>query len=338
MTSCSYDQDDNLKAIPFLETQEAIAGDSDLFENLKDITTDDDRPDKSITCIDFTYPLTIFLFDENDAYLSTTLMEDDPQFSLFLSTVDPEYSISISFPITSTLESGEEFIIETKAELKEAIDNCLSIEIVGECSTLIRNCVWKVGYSFEGDNAYLGSIFQESDGFTTLTTADDLLNGSWSPFTIETELHINISINDTTAVGDYFNFDWKAEYIDENSLKLTHLDRELILNQRCDPDFSDCGNFNFEACETELDSGIAEFNLDDYTFCIFDTLELDEDNESLTIAYYETEEDALSMVNAINTEEEYTTSENDQMLYVIIYDIEHDIQYRVLITLTATTC
>ncbi|MDG5490116.1 hypothetical protein [Psychroserpens sp. SPM9] len=336
ITSCAYDQDDHLNQIPVLETHEAIAADSDLFENLKGIASHDERPDKSIVCIDFIYPLTLFVFDENTNYLYTSQLNNDQEFSSFLEAIDLNYTISMSFPITSTLDSGEAFTINNKEELKNAIDSCLSNELVYECGELIRHCVWKIGYSFEDSNPYLGSVFQEDDGFTTLAIDGDLLSGSWSPFTIENELHINININDTTAIADYFNRDWKATYIDANSLKLTHLDHELILNQRCDPNFSSCGNFNFEACETELNSGSAEFILNDYSFCIFDTLEFDD--EDFNIVYFETEDDALSMSNPINSEAVFTTTEAHQTIYVLVKSIETNLDYYLSITLSAIQC
>ncbi|OUS03468.1 hypothetical protein A9Q86_00720 [Flavobacteriales bacterium 33_180_T64] len=334
-TSCAYDLDDNLDIDPNVRIQDIISADSDLFNNLKEISNTDEQPNNSIVCIDFIYPLTLFTFDENNTYVSTTTIVNDQQFSSFLEAIDISHAISMSFPITSTLESGEYFIINNKEELKEAIDSCLSEELVYECGELIQNCVWKVGYSYNDDNLYLGSIFQESDGLTTLNIDNSILNGSWSPFIIENELHININLNDTTELGEYFNLDWKVEYLDENTLLLTNLERALILNQRCDPDFADCGNFIFEACETNLDSGISEFILEDYVPCIFDTLELDDEFE---IYFYETEADATTLTNPILPNEPYENIENNQIIYIIIDDIENDMQYYVLITLSAISC
>jgi hypothetical protein len=338
ITSCSSDLDDNLKANPIFGTQEAIAADSDLFDYLLEITTDEERPDKNITCINFIYPITLFVFDENNEYLLASTLTDDDEFSSFLSPIEETYSISISFPITSQLDSGEELIIENKEELKTSIDTCLDIEKVGECEGLLRACIWKIGYSFEGNNPYLGGFMQESDGFLVLNTPSDITVGSWTPFIIENELHININLINNTVFDTYFNLDWKVEYIDANSLKLTHLDRELILNQRCDPNFTSCENFNFEVCETEVESEVGEFILDAYTFCIFDTLEFDNDNETYEISYHETEADALSMLNPIVSEESYTNTEANQLIYVRINDIENDLQYYVLIALSALNC
>lgn len=338
ITSCSSDLDDNIKTNPIFGTQEAIAADSDLFDYLKEITTNDDRPDKNIVCIDFIYPITLFVFDENNDYLYATTLSDDDEFSSFLEPINETQSISISFPITSLLNSGEELIIENKEELKESIDNCLDIERVGECEGLLRTCIWKIGYSFEDDNPYLGYFMQESDGFLVVNTPNDISVGSWTPFIIENELHININLINETVYDAYFNLDWKVEYIDANSLKLKHLDRELILNQRCDPSFTTCGDFNFEVCETEIESGIGEFILEDYAFCILDTLEFDTDDENYNISYYQTEEDALEMVNPIISEESYTNTEAHQPIYIRINDTENNLQYYVVITLSAINC
>lgn len=266
LASCAYDEDDNLGNNPNGELTEIIPSDSDLFKNLQDITSDDVRPDKTIACIDFIYPLTIFVFDNTNEFLSTNLVLDDEQFSDILENLEVDYSISVSFPITSTLDTGEELVIENKEELKAAIDLCLNEELIFECNQLIQNCVWKIGYSYNFDNPYLGGIFQESNGFTTLNIDGILLSGSWSPLIIENELHLNINLIDDIEITEFFNYDWTVQYIDENSLLLVNGERELVLNQRCDPNFADCKNFIFEVCETELDSGTSEHILDDYTF------------------------------------------------------------------------
>jgi hypothetical protein len=47
---------------------------------------------------------------------------------------------------------------------------------------------------------------------------------------------------------------------------------ELILNKRCDDDYETCGNFYLKlSSENEIDR-ISDFILDNYDYCIFDTL------------------------------------------------------------------
>lgn len=346
LTSCYSDQDDILSSNLNISTVEVIRTDSDLYDNIRDITNDEDRPDQSIACVDFIYPLTLFIFDDTDAYLSTNYITDDEQFSALLTNLNLEYSISISFPITGNLESGEELIIDTTEELKAAIDNCIDEEELLECNTLIQSCAWKIGYSYNYENPYLGSYFYENDGFTSLSIGEELLSGSWSPLIIENELHININLIDDTEIGEFFNFDWKVTFIDENSLLLTNENRELIINQRCDTNFTDCGSFIFEACEIIEDEGISEFILDDYIECIFDTLELDDE---FPISFYETEDDAQEETNAILSSEVYLNSEENQIIHVRINElpevddngeiIEEEIGFHiVMITLSSISC
>ncbi len=77
ITSCAYDEDDNLGNNPNGALTEIISSDSDLFKNLRDITSADARPDKTIACIDFIYPLTIFVFDDTNEFESTNLVLDN---------------------------------------------------------------------------------------------------------------------------------------------------------------------------------------------------------------------------------------------------------------------
>ena len=336
--SCSTDLDDKLGLRQEFNEVDAIAADSDLFNNLKEVASDSDNQNETIACIDFIYPITLFIFDENDQYLSTSTISDDDEFTNFLEPIPVNHSISISFPIQSTLSTGEAFEINNKEELEASIRNCLDVELVGECEGLIRECLWKIGYSFAYDNTYLGDILQESDGFLTFNSNNDLIPGSWTPFVIDSELHININLIDTTAVGEFFNLDWKAEYIDQNSLRLFYEDKELVLNQRCDLDFNLCKDFIFESCETEPDSGIAEFILGEYDFCILDTLEYDDEEDNVTVSYYETEEDATLLLNAIATDEPYLTNAEAQTIYVRVNDLDTNDYYIVEIELISESC
>ncbi|WP_282041164.1 hypothetical protein [Winogradskyella flava] len=341
--SCSNDTDDiinqsfnNETGIIQLSPDEEISKGSQLFENLLQITTSEERLDHNITCINFNYPLSIFVFDESDEFTSLNAVLDDEEFSALLESLDSNFSISVSFPITSTLESGEVFTINTKEELKESIDSCLRFERIGDCYQILENCKLKVGYGFTNENPYLGGIFEESNGFTTFNFEDVNSIGSWTVFLIEDDLHININlVSENTEITDYFNYDWQVTYIDENSLKLSNEDRDLVLNQRCDQDFDLCSSFYFEVCENESNTAVSDFILNDYVFCILDTLELDEDS---SISFHETQEDAESDENPIAGDQVYNNTENDQSIFVKIRDEENLSDYVVEIILISIGC
>lgn len=335
ITSCAYDLDDRLTNIT-VKAEDVIPVDSDLFKTIEGVTDTSGDDQKGIACIDFNYPLTIFSLDEDLVVFSVNTVSNDEEFSNLIGSLDETFSISISFPISSTLENGEPFEINTKEELKEAIDNCLQEELIFECEQLIQHCIWKIGYSFENNNDFLGYYFNEFNGATVLNISDSLYIGSWTPFTIETELHLNINLLDDTEVGSYFNKDWKVKYLDSNSLRLTYEDDVLILNQRCDDDYLECTNFNFEVCDPENENGISQFTLEDYTYCILDTIEIESNAE---VSFHLSIEDAEAAENLIPTDTPFTSTVNHQIIYVRIINPENDsIHYAEIMLSVITEC
>lgn len=343
--ACSDDSDD-LKNLNFnnqtdkiqLSEEEEITQESELFDYLKKVATDDETPNENITCIDFNYPLSIFVFDEANEFHLLSAVLNNVELSFLLENIEPEHSISISFPISATLETGEEFEINNKQELKTSIDNCLEEELIHDFNGLLQNCSFKVGLSSNYDNSYLGTIFKESNGFTELNFFDETetVIGSWTALLIEQEPHININlINTTEEISDFFNYNWKVEYLDSNSLKLTNEDRELILNQRCDENLGICTNFHYEVCEDEVDSEVSSFIFDDYVFCILDTLEL---NENSVVSFHEIIEDAENTINSLPTDQAYNNTENNQSIFVKIIDEDNSSDYIIEIILISTSC
>src|SRR5690606_37479481 len=63
--------------------------------------------ENEITCIDFNYPFTLVIYDEQMEILDYQLVKSDIEFSEFLGNLAEGKSISLSYPITSVLENGE---------------------------------------------------------------------------------------------------------------------------------------------------------------------------------------------------------------------------------------
>lgn len=210
------------------------------------------------------------------------------------------------------------------------------MERIFECNQLLEDCIFKVGYSFNSENPYLGGSFVESNGLTTFTFDVEDHIGSWTALFIEDQLYININlISENTEITDYFNHNWLVDYLDENSINLDNGERNLVLNQRCDQDFDLCVSFFFEVCENSPNSGVSDFILNEYTFCILDTLELDEE---VIVSFHETQEDAENDANTIDGEQIYNNTENDQSIFVKIIDEENLSDYIVEIILISTSC
>ncbi|WP_397363692.1 hypothetical protein [Olleya sp. R77988] len=298
-----------------INAEDVITVNSELYNQLERIT--DDTNPTTITCIEFNYPLTMHAFDDNLQLLSTSLIPNDAQFLIYLNNLEDNYSISLSYPITTTLANGSTFSINNNEELKTNIDACIEeeeVDQIEDCIQLIRNCVWKVGYTDGANNSYLGGIFNEEDGATVFIYNNQLYFGSWTVLFIENELHINISINDNNDVGAYFNFDWKVEYLDEDSLQLINEDKTFIIHQYCDNDHALCNDFVFTECELANTPGVAEFTLNDYNFCIINILQVD--NSNISLLYFETNEDAENNINPILSDQIYLNTSQIQVIYI----------------------
>lgn len=321
-----------------INAEEVIAVHSELYNNLARMT-DDPQEELPVTCVDFNYPITMYAFDADLQLLTTTLIQNDVLFLTYLNNLEDDYSISISYPITTQLEDGTTFTINNNQELKENIESCIEeVEAIEAeaCLFLINNCVWKVGYTRDMDNTYLGAVFNEDNGSTAFTHDDQLLFGSWSTLFIEGEMHINISLNNSGIIGDYFNYDWKVDYLDSNSLKLTHEEKSFVIHQYCDDDYAQCTNFAFEECELEATPGVAEFIFDNYAFCITNILQID--SATTNLIYFETEEDAENNTNPIPSDQVYLNTSQFQNVYIRVENITEDTSYTISILIIAQPC
>jgi hypothetical protein len=323
-----------------ITTENAISTESELYNQLVRVASDSVNAQAPIACIDFIYPVTLYVFNENLELLNSIFILTDQQFSNTLGNLESDYSISVSYPITTTLNDGSTFTISTNAELKEAIDNCIEEEQEEEiayCQNLIQNCVWKIGYIHNTENTYLGGIFQEDNGATTFIFENNLYFGSWNVLFIEDELHINISLNNGDTVGEAINFDWKVQYLNNNSVLLTNEDRQMVLHQYCDNDYALCNTFEFEVCEMEANPGYAEITTEDFNYCINHILHFNDDEH--TITYHQTYDDALDLINEISQDQPYVNIiPNSQFLYARIINIENQNSYIVQITINIISC
>ena len=93
--------------------------------------------ENEITCIDFNYPFTLVIYDENMDIFGYELIVSDIAFSDFLATLEDDKSISLSYPITSILNTGQSYEINNNDELKQAIDRCIEADTIGTCNNIL---------------------------------------------------------------------------------------------------------------------------------------------------------------------------------------------------------
>ncbi|WP_333876810.1 hypothetical protein [Flavobacterium sp.] len=237
INSCK-DIDDTI-SLP--NAEDLIQKDSELFNLLERVTKEEDDPLQDIVCIDFIYPLHLVIYDANLNSIGSVTIIGDDNFSAFLSILQPDQSLSISYPISTTLEDGTEFTVNNNAELKLAIDSCSREDIISYCNgffctsspSITTPCVWKVQYDINGDNRHLSGYFDANvDGTINFYYNGQQYLGSWTFLFVNDEFHININLEGTSQVALDWNIDRKV-IIAGDEIIIDNLPKNIHLKKSC---------------------------------------------------------------------------------------------------------
>lgn len=299
-------------AVSNISNANAIAVNSDLYNQFEDIAIGED-----ITCIDFIYDFTLYIFDENLEFVDAVVMHNDEEFSTLLGSLIEGHSISVSYPITSMLENGEIFEVSNNDELKAAIDACFKEEQLGNCQNVIiqeDNCSWTVVASIGSDNFYEGAIFQvNEDGTVGFYHETEAYFGTWIVSYIEEELHLNINLIDENDVGNYWNFDWKILDFTDQQFSINNDINQINLIRNCEIACEDV----FTVCEDVVNTGVGTFQLKNYIQCIATG---DDMFTAVHVTFFETETDAQNNTNEIPPAT-YTNNANPQTLFARVENL-----------------
>ena len=228
--SCE-DYDDNLT---IANVEDIIQQNSDLYKLLERLTTVEQDPLVDIVCIDFIYPISLQIYNENLIAVGTVRITGDDNFSEFLGALPDGKSLSISYPISTTLADNSEFTINNNADLKLAIDSCSREDLINYCGDLLCSgpnipCVWQIQYKDLADNKYVSGYFDAHfDGTISFFYDGETYNGTWLFFFINDEFHLNINLAGTSQVALDWNIDCQVtvstdEIILQNNAKIIHL-------------------------------------------------------------------------------------------------------------------
>ena len=235
-TNCT-DNDDNF-VMPDL-----INKSSDLYQLLNRVVqTENEDPLDKIVCLDFIYPLEMLVYNDNLDVFATRMITGDADFSAFLGTLTANLSISISYPITTTLGNGETFIVNNNDELKLAIDSCSREDIISFCNGAFggnptnqtASCVWHVKYGAILDNRYVGGTFIiDPDGFLSFKYNQNTYLGSWNFLFVNNILHLNINLEGTSQVATDWNFNQRI-FFSGNDIFIAKSPKQITLMQTCE--------------------------------------------------------------------------------------------------------
>lgn len=259
--SCT-DMDDN-EPVDF-GTPVFIETGSELFGLLQTITSHGDNPVENTVCIDFVYPCKVFVYDADSVFIEEVVLTGDIQFSNLLTQLPLTHSISLSYPIQTTLPDGTVFSVNNNTELKVALDSCSREDIISYCDGLFTSpttvCFWEVPYIPGANNDFAGAVFTVDPTNTiTLYHHNTVYNGTWIFLYLNNELHLNISLagNDATVQGWNYNFKVITFTGDLFELQTPTISRKLV---------KDCSDLTtYTIGQTGPSGGIIAYDKGSYT-------------------------------------------------------------------------
>jgi len=234
--SCFLDNDDKFDLANEINLEDLIERDSDLYYLIVMVTNPEGNPLQNIVCIEFNYSFLIFTYDENLEIINQTWMTNDSQFYVFLDNLPQNHSISLSYPIETTLADGTPFSITTNEELRDAINGCAQDDIIGYCNGLFlsQQCVWKVPFIDGADNTYAGGVFSVNDNSSmSFDFQNTVYTGTWIFFFLNDVLNFNINLAGDSQVAQDWNINFNIDYVD-NTLLLTSETNNYFIKLACE--------------------------------------------------------------------------------------------------------
>lgn len=200
--------------------------------------------DDDIECIDFVYPITALIYNENNELIDSIILNNDEEFYEFLDELDEDIIVTFDFPITVILWNGTSLQINNFDELEEIIeefadacdedddndpndDDCEDCD-VEEVTEFITGCpVWVVD-KLERDGEDLDELYADyefeflEDGGIVVTNDEETFEGAWALNGEGNDIIMEIEID---GLED-FNDAWELHEIEEEDGEL-HFDLRL---------------------------------------------------------------------------------------------------------------
>ena len=225
-----------------------INGIDDLRELAKDCK--EDGEDDDIECIDFVYPITLYTFDINNQETGSISVESDKDLRRFFAGLDKNDLIGIDFPVTLKLYDGTEMVVNTNAELANAIENAKELcdedddndhnddDFTQEdLADYLVSCPWLVKEVKRNDQLQTEQYFDyvmnfKEDGEVTVNDREgNSMTGTWS--IRETDFALLLKLEFETLVD--FNLEWFIYEQGEGTIKLHVSDgNRIIMKKGCD--------------------------------------------------------------------------------------------------------
>ncbi len=235
-----------------IDSVDRISKEDSLYGYLGLVSKNNETELTDVGCIEFIYPFVLFRFDDSQNYKDQVSVSGNENFTSILDELENGHSIGLSYPISGHLIDGTAVMVNSNEELQQSLETCIEEEleiIIGNCNTIVEDCIWKVTGSDPEGSPYINSFFTlREDGsvvFSVLQQDEEVEEenqneeisiyeneiGTWIFNFIGADLHMNINfgpleqdengliIEQDTIKSDW-NFDWKINYIDLDKIAI----------------------------------------------------------------------------------------------------------------------
>lgn len=213
-------------------TTVVINSDEEL-EGLTANCSGENEDDDDIECIDFEYPITASVYNENNDLIDSITISNDNDMYDFIDDLEDYAVVTINFPVTVVFADGTTQSLNSIQELESAIemadDSCdedddydFDDDDCDNCSTndleaIFNDCSeWTVDKLERNDedleDNYVGYNFEfNADGSILVTQGANTFNGTWSASGSGNNIAVLI---DVTGLPD-FNATWNLHEIEQ---------------------------------------------------------------------------------------------------------------------------
>lgn len=227
----------NEKFEPVSNSSKNIIRKSDpIFNNLKKVINSESDPLAEEVCVDFIYPFTLLIYNQNLEVTNTHILTGDDMFINVINNLNNNQSISISYPIQTTLPDGTLFSVNNNEELKNALDFCSLEDIINHCNGTFSNSnnslytCWFVPFIEGENNTFAGAKFSSNaNGSLNIYHLNNNYTGTWSFINIGDKIYLNLHILENSDIASAWNSNFEIITLtDENiSIKANNIIKKL---------------------------------------------------------------------------------------------------------------
>ncbi len=202
-----------------------IAVNSELG-NLLLLTTDINNT-SAIDCMDFIYPITVFIYNSNQQQTGSQTVNSDSELLALLQSLETGTYIALQFPLSVVLQDGTVVEVTTNAELIALISGCSANGggVPSNFEAILTSGSWFVTYFFDDIDEttdFAGYEFTfDPDNTAQAVSATNTVGGTWN-LTTSTTPDLSLFFGNTDPFNE-LDEDWDIIEATQDIIRLKHI-------------------------------------------------------------------------------------------------------------------